>query len=133
MKNGDLVVQGKRVDELDLNLFTNPDQFCDWEYGNLGDDTEGGVYAAYDKKYGKSIYGSSYDRGSSLADIFGKKFSDRFYGRRAQLVAKIAIPAIEKEIAQLTELLDKARTLAVAEEPREDPSYYSRLVFWSTK
>jgi hypothetical protein len=126
MKNGDLVVQGKRVDELDLNSFTTAEQMCEWVF-----DPDDGAYAAYENMHGKGACDDFCVE--DLTDMFGKEFNDQFYGHRAQLVARMAIPALEREISQLTQLLDKARVLAIAEEPREDASYYSRLIFWSTK
>jgi hypothetical protein len=112
MKNGDLIVQGKRVDELDLSSFTTAEQMCEWVF-----DPNDGAYAAYENMYGKGACDDFCVE--DLTDMFGKEFNDQFYGRRAQIVATMAIPALEKEIKQLTSLLNKAKAL--------------KLVNWSTK
>ena len=76
MKNGDLIVHGKRADELDIKSFTDPADMTSWEMDS---------YTAYDELHGD---GACENAGIDwLHDLYGEEFDRKFFRHKERLRA----------------------------------------------
>ncbi|HYG36763.1 MAG TPA: hypothetical protein VEC99_18365 [Clostridia bacterium] len=96
MKNGDLIVRGERVDQLDLTRFTAAKEMTYWELGQTG---VLGVYEAYDALHGEGT--CERERLDTLTDLFGAEFSDAFFKQKNKLIARAYLKTAREELADV--------------------------------
>lgn len=106
MKNGDLVIFGQEAGCFFPEFVEDKDELARFEFES---------YRVYDEKYG----GDACERDgiNSLADMYGKEFSDRLFKRRWKLLAKERLRKVledyivlNKRIKSLTEFIENPTT-----------------------